>query len=222
RLGMRAEREGARVSIAPQPYPAGRLNISPDWSAAAFPYALVALRPGSSLDLPGLSTDSLQGDRLTAALFEPLGVKTLRTSEGIRLEHHRIPTNHPLDADLGGTPDLLPALAVTAALRGQAMHFRGIAHLRDKESDRISAVQALLQQCGCASKAGPDWLEVTGQGLPAQAGPLDPQNDHRLAMAFSLMALASPITLKDPSCTGKSWPQWWEVLRGLGFRIFTE
>ena len=115
------------------------LDAEPDWSAAAFWLAVRAL--GCAVAVTGLRRDSLQGDRAAAALCRCL----------------------PEEVDLTDIPDLLPPLALLAALRpGTETRFTGAARLRDKESDRLASVSAALTALGGRVRQEPEGLTVWG------------------------------------------------------------
>ncbi|MBE0641122.1 MAG: hypothetical protein IH599_03750, partial [Bacteroidales bacterium] len=219
RLGMKAVRNGTQVRVEQGEYPDSMIHVEPDWSAAAFIYAAVALSPGAQVRIPGLSLDSAQGDKQAANVFAPLGVNTSSLDDGIMIRQQDMASEEPMEADLRDSPDLLPALAVAAAMLERKALFHGMAHLRVKESDRIDAVLSLLRQCGYQASAGPDWLSVQGN-TPGHCDPvIDPRNDHRLAMAFSLLCFRNEVSISNAGCVEKSWPDFWDSLSSLGFRI---
>ncbi len=89
-----------------------------------------------------------------------------------------------------------------------------------KESDRLAAVEAGLQANGVLTSSGRDWLEVTGGGAPG-GGKVSTHMDHRIAMSFLVMGLASRIhtTIDDSGFIATSFPGFVELLNGLGARI---
>ncbi|MCQ2348076.1 MAG: glycosyltransferase [Paludibacteraceae bacterium] len=114
--------------------------LEKDWSAAAFWYEYVALH-GGELELPGLSAHSVQGDKVVADLFRPLGVATTYTDTGIRIRRTGNVNGCPRVVDFTDCPDLYPAVAITYRQLAKPLIARGTASLRIKESDRIKAVQ---------------------------------------------------------------------------------
>jgi len=184
-------------SVTPAPYEPIDLAVEADWSQAGFWYAAIAL--GSSLDLKGLNPFSSQGDMIVASHFLKL--------------------THPGDVtiDLSGCPDLLPPMAVMAAVREGTTHFVNGARLRIKESDRLATVHALLTALGGQAREGDDSLTV--HGLPAlKGGTVDGANDHRIVMAAAIAATAcqSPVTILGAQAVSKSYPDFFEVYRSLG------
>ncbi len=175
------------------------LTVEKDWSAAAFWYEYVALH-GGEITLPGLSCDSLQGDKVVADIFNHLGVHTEYTPEGIILspiaysEASNSPlSGHPIAAqaashskiltqDFGTCPDLYPAVALTCERLGIELHATGVESLPLKESDRLRAVAEHRADA-----------------------------DHRMAMAL----LIAGYEVDDTTCISKSYPQFLEHFHQL-------
>ena len=171
-----------------------RYTIEKDWSSAAFWYEYVAIR-GGKITLPGLSRDSLQGDKVVADIFAHLGIHTTYTAEGITLspiaysEASYSPlSGRPIAAqaasrskilvqDFGNCPDLYPAVALTCERLGVELHATGVESLPLKESDRLRAVREHRTDA-----------------------------DHRMAMAL----LIAGYEVDDTACISKSYPQFLE------------
>jgi 3-phosphoshikimate 1-carboxyvinyltransferase len=112
-------------------------------------------------------------------------------------------------------PDLIPILAVVAAAKHGAV-FTQIRRLRLKESDRVAAIGDLLSALGIRTEGTEDTLRV----YPGRfaGGTVDPRNDHRIAMAAAVAALAAdgPVTIADCECVAKSYPGFWDDFKLLG------
>ena len=153
------------------------LTVEKDWSSAAFWYEYVALH-GGEITLPGLSRDSLQGDKVVADIFAQLGVTTQYMEEGIVIYPSPLQsTTYTLHQDFSACPDLYPAVALTCERLGVELHATGVESLRLKESDRLRAVRehrtdadhrmamALLiagyevDDTACISKSYPQFIE---------------------------------------------------------------
>ena len=153
------------------------LSVEKDWSSAAFWYEYVALH-GGEITLPGLSRDSLQGDKVVADIFANLGVQTHYTTDGIVISPSPLhPTPYTLHHDFVACPDLYPAVALTCERLGVELHATGVESLPLKESDRLRAVRehrtdadhrmamALLvagyevDDTACISKSYPQFIE---------------------------------------------------------------
>ena len=153
------------------------ISVEKDWSSAAFWYEYVALH-GGEITLPGLSRDSLQGDKVIADIFAHLGVSTQYTEEGIRIYRSQAILNSKfLIQNFSACPDLYPAIALTCERLGVELHATGVESLPLKESDRLRAVRehrtdadhrmamALLiagyevDDTACISKSYPQFME---------------------------------------------------------------
>ena len=117
------------------------LTVEKDWSSAAFWYEYVALH-GGEITLPGLSRDSLQGDKVVTDIFAQLGVTTQYMEEGIVIYPSPLQsTTYTLHQDFSACPDLYPAVALTCERLGVELHATGVESLPLKESDRLRAVR---------------------------------------------------------------------------------
>ena len=187
---------GEAFRVCPAAYQPFDRTVEADWSQAAFWYAAIAL--GSQLELTGLNAFSVQGDMAVVPHFLRL------TQPGDQ------------EIDVSGIPDLLPPLAVMAAVRSGTTRFVNAARLRMKESDRLETTAALLTTLGVSAQAGPDFLTVQGGAITG--GTVDGANDHRIVRAAAIAATASssPVTIRGAEAVKKSYPDFWEVYQSLG------
>ena len=168
-----------------------------DWSAAAYWLVLAAL--GQSITVTGLRQDSRQGDRRALTLCREL----------------------PQQVSLRENPDLLPPLALLAALRpDKEIRFTDAARLRHKESDRLAATAALLTALGGRAQETADGLAVRGVAC-LQGGEVQSAGDHRLAMLVACAApfCREPVVLRGADCTAKSYPAFWRDYAQLGGKV---
>ena len=205
RFGAQAEALGeAAWRIGPTGYRAADLAIEPDASAATYLWAAERLTRGS-IDLGLPAAQFTQPDAAAHAVIAAFPTMPA-VIEGSQMQ------------------DAIPTLAVLAAYNETPVRFTGIANLRVKECDRISALAEGLNRirAGLASEDGDD-LIVTGD--PALRGAnvsavIDPRADHRIAMSFALVGLmTSGIAIEDPDCVAKTYPRYWEDLASLGVRL---
>ena len=185
-----------------QTYRAANAAVEADWSQAAFWYAAGAL--GNPVVPAGMDPYSLQGDRVVMEQLLAL------SGPG------------DLALDVSGCPDLVPPLAVTAALRaGRATRLTNAARLRIKESDRLASVTAVLGALGADITEGPDFLEIRGKETLSGGAAVDSFNDHRIAMMAAIAATRceTPITITGAQCVAKSYPDFWEVYGQLGGNV---
>jgi 3-phosphoshikimate 1-carboxyvinyltransferase len=123
--------------------------------------------------------------------------------------------------------DAVPTLAVLAAFNDTPVRFVGIANLRVKECDRITALSTELSriQPGLAHEEG-DELVVSADPLLRHASQrnarshIETYEDHRIAMSFALAGLkVGGVVIHNPDCVGKTYPGYWDALRGLGVEV---
>ena len=120
--------------------------------------------------------------------------------------------------------DAVPTLAVLAAFNATPVRFTGIENLRVKECDRTRALATELNRIrpGLAEERGDDLLVHADPGLAGQFLPtrIETYSDHRIAMSFALAGLRiEGITILDPACTGKTYPDYWSDLARLGVAL---
>ena len=123
--------------------------------------------------------------------------------------------------DLTDIPDLLPPLALLAALRpDKETNFTDAARLRHKESDRLAATAALLTALGGRVQETTDGLVIRGVAS-LQGGEVQSAGDHRLAMLAACAApfCREPVVLRGADCTAKSYPAFWRDYAQLGGKV---
>ena len=221
--------DGARhISIEGQhELKAQDLSIPGDPSSAAFPMVAALITEGSDIVIENIMLNptrtgliiTLQemGGDITienprVAGGEDVGDLHVKYSrlKGIRVPPTRAPS----------MIDEYPILSVAASFAEGTTRMEGLEELRVKESDRLNAVEAGLQANGVATASGHDWLEVHGDGAPG-GGRVTTHMDHRIAMSFLVMGLASRIhtQIDDSAFIATSFPGFAELLNGMGARI---
>ncbi len=220
--GVPASLEGCEVSVAEwRPRLIEGYEVERDWSAASYWYGIAALTAGW-VTFKGLKRESLQGDRACVEYGERLGVLTDVDDAG-DVELSASPEVFSrLDLDMTGTPDLVPAFAVASAMLGVPFRFSGVHTLHDKETDRVEALTAEALKLGFVFESeGADVLTWEGRRVPIRELPvIATYGDHRMAMAFAMCGVYVPgIVIEDVEVVSKSYPGFWEDLRGAGFTL---
>ncbi len=196
-FGLHISRQGGTFSVPPEPLQSpGKCAVEGDWSNAAF--WLCANAIGNHITLTGLNSESIQSDRAVIAAME-----------AIRKGNAEI--------DCSQIPDLLPPLAVLAALCPGETVFSNARRLRYKESDRLRACAALLTGLGGKVAEHPEGLRVWGQARLC-GGTVDSFGDHRIAMAAAIAATGcdGSVTLGNARATEKSYAAFWDDYCRLG------
>lgn len=188
RFGLRIDADGNTFRIPGGDRPrAGNHVVEGDWSAAAFPLVAGAIT-GGPVTVEGLDPKSQQGDRAIIDRLIDFGCHT-HSNDGGAITVKAATLRSPGTIDVNDTPDMFPALAVVAACAEGTTTFTGAQSLRHKESDRIHAMAEGLAAVGIAVEERPDGLVVHG-GRP-HGGDVHAQGDHRIHMAFRILALAA-------------------------------
>ena len=221
---------GTRITVVGWPELKGRDIVVPgDPSSAAFAAVAAVIRPGSDIVVENVGVNPLR-----SGLY-----RTLQDmGADIAFENKREVGGEPV-ADLhvkGGllkgvevpadrAPTMIdeyPILAIAAACARGTTRMLGLAELRAKESDRLASVSAGLQVNGIKHEIGADTLTVHGTGAaPAGGGLVKTHLDHRIAMSFLVLGLASrePVAVDDGSPIDTSFPGFATLMNGLGAQI---
>lgn len=184
--------------------------IEADASSASYFFSAAAVT-GGRIGIKGFNPNSIQADAGFLEILKRMGCEVRCGGDGVEVFGGRL---RPIEVDMSAMPDLVPALAVTAAFAQGKTVINRIGHLRHKESDRISVVARELRKMGISVEEGEDWLTV--EGGRGHAAEIVPERDHRIAMAFAIAGLVIPgIRIRDPQCVRKSFPGFWETLGRL-------
>ncbi len=213
RFGCMAVLEPGRWHLPGGCLSAQDLELPGDWSGAAAFLAAAAVT-GRSLRAGPLDRGDAQGDRAMAEILAAAGCRTAWVDAQCLEVSGRL--QRGLDADLTECPDLGPVLAALAALAPGPSELRGLHTLPLKECDRLDASAELVRWLGGQAEIlGDHTLRITPGQPTAPRAPFSPRNDHRMAFAAAVGALRWGGELEDPHCVGKTFPDFWEVWRGM-------
>lgn len=219
--GVSVNRGTTRISVKELSQPVTLATfIEADWSAASYLYLICALHKNASIMLPGLTTNSLQGDSILPKLFAPLGVETINLAEGIEIRSTK-PQVKLFHCDCINFPDLAQTLAVACFGLGIDAHLTGLQTLVHKETNRLAAMKTELEKFGAQVKIGPDSLVVLpGQRPSENSITVSTYNDHRMAMSLApLCLLGFELNIENETVVDKSYPHYWQDLKALGFNV---
>jgi 3-phosphoshikimate 1-carboxyvinyltransferase len=196
-----------------QKYEPTKFRIEGDWSSASYLLALGAL--SGQVEVTNLPNETMQGDRMLLTFLEAMGVSVTAGMNAVTVTQAKLKA---LDADLSDCIDLFPTLAVLAANAQGTSRFRGIERARLKESDRVAAVQEGLTRMGIKVKEEKNGITIRG-GKPVPAI-IDSRNDHRIAMAFSVLGTITGSTIvQQAECVSKTYPEFWDAFISLGGKV---
>jgi len=197
--------------------------IESDWSSASYFYSIVALSViGTEISLSNFYENSLQGDAVLVEIYKDFGVETIFNEDSIRIKKVNNSQLSILNYQLNDSPDLAQTIAVTCFGLGIECHLSGLHTLKIKETDRLLALQTELQKLGGVVQITDDSIRVTKdicflESLPIVA--IDTYNDHRMAMAFAPLAIKLPIIINNAEVVSKSYPDFWQDMKKIGFEM---
>lgn len=214
-INVEADEKGYVIPALPYRTP-GRITADGDWSNAAFWLCAGAI--SGPVTMHGLSQDSRQGDRRVVDILRRFGASVEIDGDSVTVSPG---TLHGITVSAADIPDLVPVLAVVAALAEGETHFTEAGRLRLKESDRLATVTAMLTALGGDARIDGDTLIVHGRESLA-GGEVDSANDHRIAMAAAITALRcrGAVTLHGAEAVAKSYPAFWQDYERLTLESF--
>ena len=187
--------------------------VEPDMSAACYFYGAAALTGGKAI-VENVHMDNTQGDKKFLKVLEQLGCKVTDTAKGICVEGPEHGNIHGIDIDMNDFSDQTMTLAAMAPYADAPVHISHIGHIRLQESDRIHAIVTELRRAGIRCEEEEDALTIY-PGVP-HAAVIKTYEDHRMAMAFSLLGLRTDgIIIDDPLCCKKTFENYFELFTML-------
>jgi len=211
-LGIQVSRDGYTYFQVPgnRTYKHGVYTVEPDCSQAGYFWAMAAVTQ-KRINVGHISRNSRQGDVRFVDVLEKMGCEVEHGEDGIAV------TGRPLRAvtvDMSDMPDIVPTLAVVASFAEGTTRIKNVAHLKEKESDRLGSVALELKKMGIEATVHDTGLDIKG-GAPHGAE-IHTYNDHRIAMSFAVAGLVvSGVHIMDEHCVAKSFPNFWDVFEGL-------
>ncbi len=230
-LGIKDDGERGRIlSLAGgQALTPTDVSVPGDPSSAAFLAAAALITPGSEITITNVLVNPLRAGfyKTVHEMGGDVSFKNERTQNAepvadIRVRHSVL---HGIETPVARAPSMIdeyPILAIVAAYAHGETMMGGLEELRVKESDRIASVEAGLASCGVDVASGEDWLRVRGHGQAPKGGARVKTNrDHRIAMSFLTMGLASsePVEIDDASMIATSFPEFFQIMNRLGGEI---
>lgn len=208
-FGVKVENKNFKEFVVEkgQKYQAKNYTVEGDYSSASYFFAAAAVT-GGKVTIRNLNENSAQGDRYFLDLLQKMecSVQTSTKPKGITV-------------DMNDYPDIVQTLAVVASFAKGKTTIKNIGHLKDKETNRISATANELTKMGIRVKATNDSLAIIG-GKPKGAT-IETHNDHRMAMSFAVAGLSATgeTTIQNADVVNKSYPNFWEDLKSIGAKI---
>ena len=213
-FGVEVERQGySKFIIHPSSFfPLSSYIIESDASAASYFFAAPAIC-GGTVKVENISRKSVQGDIAFLDVLTKMGCIVTEADNSILVTRNS--SLDGLDIDMRDIPDTAQTLAAIAPFADSPTRIRGIASARVKETDRVSATCTELKRLDVQVEEHEDGMTIhpTFNLKPAS---VQTYNDHRMAMAFSLIGLGfDGVTIENPSCVSKTFPNYFDVLAQL-------
>lgn len=198
-----------------QKYQPRMIQVDGDWSGAAFLFVAAALCAEEGLLIQGLSSEIPQADQAILEVLSQARVRVEKEEAGYKVYQSKIKS---FDFDATDCPDLFPILATLAVFGDGPSTIKGVHRLADKESNRAKAIQHEWSKIGVNTIIRGDELKVYPKMI--QSAHVHAHNDHRMAMALTVMGLAgAAVTIHTAEAVSKSFPHFYEWIKQIGGRL---
>lgn len=219
-LDIQTSFEGNIIKVYPKEAVASKeMVVESDWSSASYFFSLVALSDAAKITLSSYKENSLQGDSELVSLYAKMGVKTTFQNNKMTLEKVAGFNYQDVNFDLNNTPDIAQTIVVTCLGLGIGCYLTGLHTLKIKETDRLEALKTELTKLGANISVTNDSLTLVKSDNINHDVKIGTYNDHRMAMAFAPLAIKVPIIIEDAGVVSKSYPDFWNDLKALNFKI---
>lgn len=215
-FGAQVTKTPGGYRVAPGTYRARSVcRVEADASSASYFLALGALA-GGPVTVTGVGEGSLQGDVAFADVLERMGAEVTKTADSITVRRPAGVALTGVDVDCTAIPDAAMTLVPMALCATGAVRLTGIASWRVKETDRIKAMTTEMRKFGAVVEEGEDWILAAHPVDGVRDAVVETYDDHRMAMSLALAAAAgAEVTVLDPGCTAKTFPNFFEAFESL-------
>ena len=212
--------EGNLIKVAPKSTVEPKeMTVESDWSSASYYFSIAALADAATITISSYKENSLQGDSALVSLYRDMGVESSFNGNQLTLTKQAHFDYQDVTFDLNNTPDIAQTIVVTCLGLGIGCHLTGLHTLKIKETDRLEALRIELTKLGANITVTNESLTlVTTKEINSNIT-IATYNDHRMAMAFAPLALRVPIFIENAEVVSKSYPDFWEDLKSLGFAM---
>lgn len=188
-------------------------TVEPDMSAACYFYAAAAITGGRAL-VKRVHMDNTQGDLRFLKVLEQMGCTVREQAEGIVVQGALDSRLSGITIDMNDFSDQALTLAAIAPFAEEKVRIENIEHIRGQECDRIHAIVTELGRLGIRCEEEADAVTIY-PGMPT-GGVIETYDDHRVAMAFSLIGLRTEgVWIDNPQCCRKTFENYFEILTRL-------
>jgi len=221
-FGIKYQFQNNKIIIAKQDYISKDYKVESDWSSASYWYLMSALSDYVDLEISFLKQNSLQGDFIISKIMSEFGIKTNFYKNKIHLSKSNYICKD-FDYDFSNYPDIAQTIAVLCSALNVKAKLRGLDSLRIKETDRVNALILELKKFGVEIEENENILFINSGISKNSNNLIKTYKDHRMAMSFSPLAIIlDTIIIEDNSIIEKSYPNFWNDLKSIGFQLLKE
>ena len=219
-IGVKTKFENNQITVRPFiEHTPKKIIVESDWSSASYFYSIVALSAiGTKIELSAFKEYSLQGDSVLSSIYKEFGVETTFNNTSITLTKVSNHINH-FSYNLSNAPDIAQTIAVTCLGLEINCHLTGLHTLKIKETDRLAALKNEIEKFGTNVHITNDSLNFSNINPLANNVEIKTYHDHRMAMAFAPLAIKVGFNIFEPNVVSKSYPDFWNDLKNLGFNF---
>ena len=219
-LGVSTSFEGQLICVSPMKEIKKDIQIvESDWSSASYFFSIAALSETAEIHLTSFRKESLQGDSVLRSIYDNLNVSSHFEGDTLILKKENKPLPTSLKLDLSKAPDIAQTIAVSCYGLGIGCDLVGLHTLKIKETDRLEALNTELSKLGATIKVTENSLHLSPGINFKENCSIPTYNDHRMAMAFAPLALKVPIIIENAEVVSKSYPDFWNDFKNLGFKV---
>ena len=220
-MGVETKFEGNVIRVLPLSNQVSKIfTVESDWSSASYYYSILALSPvGTQIDLSDYKSESLQGDAVLRNIYKKLGVESSFSGTTLSLKKVQRPLPACLALDLSDAPDIAQTIVVSCLGLEIDCDLTGLHTLKIKETDRLLALKNEIKKLGTELKITDNSLHLNNVASLNCDVHILTYNDHRMAMAFAPLALIASLNIENAEVVSKSYPNFWEDLKSLGFKV---
>ncbi len=206
RFGVIVEQQGSKFIIQPQRYQATRYQVEGDASSATYWWALAAIS-SSHISVDNIPVGTLQPD----ARFKQVLAKMGCVVQGNTVIGPWDRSLKPVRVHMSDYPDAVMSAAIVMSQAQGKSTITGIEHLAHKETDRLALLKLNLRKLGISAHTTNSSITITGRTQKLWQTEIKTGDDHRFAMAFSLLG----CRVDNKACVKKSYPTFWQDLKRL-------
>ena len=218
-FGVECQIDGNSIVIPHSEYKPAEIRVEPDWSALSYWFAFVALANKPTLTLKDVPPHSIQGDRVIVEIMAKLGVEATFKSNDLILTKTSF-REESIEWDFTDCPDLAQTVLPVCALANVSGSFTGLESLYIKETDRVTALQNELAKVSATlQESTTGHFKLSPGKIPSGRIHISTYHDHRMAMGFAPWATLTDLEIESPEVANKSYPEFWDDMRNVGFEL---